>query len=147
MSNPRSALCKTSIMAASDIFNAFGEKLLDLTASGAFDRLFLQLLLKASQGKNFVCEEADRSLKAMANFIPPLPLLKKLGRYVTHRNLRVRAKSTVSVSNSVSMMGVEEMKEVGFVTLLQLAMDLLNDRLPEAREVARSIVFSVYKAH
>lgn len=39
MSNPRSALCKTSIMAASDIFNAFGEKLLDFTDSGAFDRL------------------------------------------------------------------------------------------------------------
>ncbi|KAL1543073.1 TOG array regulator of axonemal microtubules protein 1 [Salvia divinorum] len=27
--NPRSALCKTSIMAASDIFNAFGETLLE----------------------------------------------------------------------------------------------------------------------
>ena len=36
MKNPRSALCKTSIMAASDIFNAFGEKVLD---SGAFDQL------------------------------------------------------------------------------------------------------------
>ncbi|KAK8684529.1 hypothetical protein V6N13_040552 [Hibiscus sabdariffa] len=42
--------------------------------------------------------------------------------------------------------GVEEMKEFGFVTLLQIAADLLNDRLPEAREAARSIVFSVYKA-
>lgn len=27
MKNPRSALCKTSIMACSDIFKAFGEKL------------------------------------------------------------------------------------------------------------------------
>ncbi|GMI72150.1 hypothetical protein like AT4G15830 [Hibiscus trionum] len=146
MSNPRSALCKTSIMAASDIFNAFGEKLLDFTDSGAFDRLLLQLLLKASQDKKFVCEEADRSLKAMANSIAPLLLLKKLGGYVNHRNLRVRAKAAVSFSNSVSKMGVEEMKEFGFVTLLQLALDLLNDRLPEAREAARSIVFSVYKA-
>ncbi|KAE8698322.1 TOC159 protein [Hibiscus syriacus] len=145
MSNPRSALCKTSIMAASDIFNAFGEKLLDFTDSGAFDQLLLQLLLKASQDKKFVCEEADMSLKAMANSIPPLPLLKQLSGYVNHRNLRVRAKSSVSISNSVSTMGVEEMKEFGFITMLQLAADLLNDRLPEAREAARSIVFSVYK--
>ncbi|GMJ14087.1 hypothetical protein like AT4G15830 [Hibiscus trionum] len=146
MSNPRSALCKTSIMAASDIFNAFGEKLLDFTDSGAFDQLILQLLLKASQDKKFVCEEADRSLKGMANSIAPLPLLKKLSGYVNHRNLRVRAKAAVSISNSVSKMGVEEMKEFGFITLLQMAADLLNDRLPEAREAARSIVFSVYKA-
>ena len=39
MKNPRSALCKTSIMAASDIFNAFGEKLLASTDSGVFDQL------------------------------------------------------------------------------------------------------------
>ncbi|KAK8511278.1 hypothetical protein V6N13_013694 [Hibiscus sabdariffa] len=82
----------------------------------------------------------------MASSIAPLPLLKKLGGYVNHRNLRVRAKAAVSVSNSVSKMGVEEMKEFGFVTLLQLAADLLNDRLPEAREAARIIVLSVYNA-
>ncbi|XP_039010312.1 uncharacterized protein LOC120139032 [Hibiscus syriacus] len=74
-----------------------------------------------------------------------MPLLKKISGYVNHRNLRVRAKSVVSVSNSVSTMGVEEMKEFGFITMLQLAADLLNDRLPEAREAARNIVFSVYK--
>lgn len=39
MKNPRSALCKTSIMAASDIFNAYGEKLLDSSDSGAFEQL------------------------------------------------------------------------------------------------------------
>ena len=37
MKNPRSALCKTSIMASSDIFNAFGDQLLDST--DAFDNL------------------------------------------------------------------------------------------------------------
>lgn len=36
--NPRSALCKTSIMASSDIFNAFGETLLE-SASDAFSQL------------------------------------------------------------------------------------------------------------
>ncbi|XP_022761221.1 TOG array regulator of axonemal microtubules protein 1-like [Durio zibethinus] len=146
MKNPRSALCKTSIMAASDIFNAFGEKLLDSTDSGAFDQLLLQLLLKASQDKKFVCEEADKSLTAMVKSIAPLPLLQKLRGYVNHGNLRVRAKAAVSISDSVSKMGLEEIKEFGLVTLLQMAADLLNDRLPEAREAARSIVFSVHKA-
>ncbi|GMI70402.1 hypothetical protein like AT4G15830 [Hibiscus trionum] len=92
-------------MAASDIFNAIGEKLLDFTNSGAFDQL--------------------------------------LSGYVNHRNFRVRAKAAVSISNSVFKMGVEEMKEFRFVTLLQMTADLLNDRLPKAREATRSIMFSV----
>jgi hypothetical protein len=41
MKNPRSALCKTSIMAASDIFNAFGDKLFDPSTSEAFGGLVL----------------------------------------------------------------------------------------------------------
>ncbi|GMI64084.1 hypothetical protein like AT4G15830 [Hibiscus trionum] len=146
MKNPRSALCKTSIMAASDIFDAFGGKLLDSTDSSAFDQLLLQLLLKASQDKKFVCEEADKSLTALVNSIAPLPLLRKLHGFVNHGNLRVRAKAAVSISNSVSKMGSDKIGEFGLVPLLQMASDLLNDRLPEAREAARSIVFSVYKA-
>ena len=43
------------------------------------------------------------------------------------------------------LQGLEEIKEFGLVALLQMAADLLNDRLPEAREAARSIVFSIYK--
>ena len=39
MKNPRSALCKTSIMASSDVFNAFGDKLLDPSTTEAFDSL------------------------------------------------------------------------------------------------------------
>lgn len=39
MKNPRSALCKTSIMASSDIFKAFADKLLDSAATKAFDQL------------------------------------------------------------------------------------------------------------
>ncbi|XWS39030.1 hypothetical protein CRYUN_Cryun18bG0015300 [Craigia yunnanensis] len=177
MKNPRSALCKTSIMAASDIFNAFGEKLLASTDSSAFDQLLLQLLLKASQDKKFVFQEADRSLTEMVKSITPLPLLQKLRGYVNHGNLRVRAKAAVSVSNSVFQMvnyrensmeqtfikcfehylsrwtlsclpiaGAGRNQRVGLVTLLQMAADLLNDRLPEAREAARRTVFSIYKA-
>ncbi|KAK3227938.1 hypothetical protein Dsin_007800 [Dipteronia sinensis] len=78
MKNPRSSLRKTSIMASSDIFKAFGDQLL-YSNSDALDSLLLQLLLKASQDRKFVCEEADRTLKVMEDSITPLPLrtLKK----------------------------------------------------------------------
>lgn len=39
MKNPRSALIKTSIMASADIFNAFGDRLLDASTSNPFDQL------------------------------------------------------------------------------------------------------------
>ena len=64
----------------------------------------LQLLLKASQDKRFVCEEADRALGSMVSSMTPLPLLQKLRVYVSHKNLRVRAKAAVSLSNCVSKM-------------------------------------------
>lgn len=103
MKNPRSALCKTSIMAASDIFSAFGDKLLDST-SDALDNLVLQLLMKASQDKKFVCEEADRALNTMVESITPLPLLQKLKTYVKHTNPRIRAKAAISISICVTKM-------------------------------------------
>ncbi|GFZ08993.1 ARM repeat superfamily protein [Actinidia rufa] len=147
MKNPRSALCKTSIMASSDIFNAFGDKLLlESTTSDAFDHLLLQLLLKACQDKRFVCEEADRALNAMVGSMAPLALLHKLGAYVSHANLRVRAKAAISMSHCASKMGLEEMEEFGLVSLVKLGADSLNDRLPEAREAARSMVASIYEA-
>ncbi|XP_062108648.1 uncharacterized protein LOC133819409 [Humulus lupulus] len=146
MKNPRSALCKTSIMASSDIFMAFNKKLLDPSTSDAFDHLMLQLLLKASQDKRFVCEEADKALKSMVGSLTPLPLLQRLRASVKHTNLRIRAKAAVAISNCVSKMGLEGMKEYGLVDLIQIAADLLNDRLPEAREAARSALVSVYNA-
>lgn len=36
------------------------------------------------------------------------------------------------------------MKEYGLVTLVQMGADLLNDRLPEAREAARSVLIWIY---
>ena len=41
MKNPRSALCKTSIMAAADVFVAYQDKLLEDTYSAAFDNLVI----------------------------------------------------------------------------------------------------------
>ncbi|XP_008801091.3 uncharacterized protein LOC103715289 [Phoenix dactylifera] len=144
MKNPRSALCKTSIMACTDIFHSFGNILLSTSEESAFDQLLLQLLLKASQDKRFVCEEAEKSLEKMAVSVPPLPLLKKLQSYVNHSNLRVRAKAAVAISKCVSKMGIEVMKAFGLAALLQMSAELLNDRLPEAREAARSIITSIH---
>ncbi|KAM7278568.1 hypothetical protein ACFE04_005702 [Oxalis oulophora] len=147
MKNPRSALIKTSIMASSDIFNAFGDKLVDPTITlDAFDSLLLQLLLKASQDKKFVCEEADKALNALVRSVTPLSLLNKLRAYAKHTNPKVRAKAAVSISNSISKMETEGMKELGLVSVVQMAAGLLNDRLPAAREAARNIVISVHKA-
>lgn len=38
------------------------------------------------------------------------------------------------------------MKEYGLVSLIQMSADLLNDRLPEAREAARNMVTLMYKS-
>ncbi|RAL38534.1 hypothetical protein DM860_002512 [Cuscuta australis] len=147
MKNPRSALCKTSIMASSDIFKAFGNKLLiESEISDAFDQVLLQLLLKASQDKKFVCEEADRALKEMVGSMTPLLLLKRLQSYVKHSNPRVRAKAAISISECFSIMELEGMTEFGLVPSIQTAVDLLNDRLPEARESARRIAVCLYEA-
>ncbi|KAF8762474.1 hypothetical protein HU200_009442 [Digitaria exilis] len=142
MKNPRSAVLKTSIMACTDIFNSFGN-LLSSVSDASFDKL---LLLKASQDKRFVCEEAEKAMRAMAASMPPLPLLKKLKTYVHHANLRVRAKAAVAISHCTARMDIEAIKEFGMSALLQVAAELLNDRLPEAREAARSVVGSVHGA-
>ncbi|XP_077243325.1 ARM repeat superfamily protein [Tasmannia lanceolata] len=144
MKNPRSALIKTSVMASTDMFRTFGHLLLSSPSSDAFNHLLVQLLLKASQDKKFVCEEAEKALLAMSEFVPPVSLLQKLQSHVKHSNLKVRAKAAVSISHCVSKMAIEEMKEFGLVPLLRIAADLLNDRLPEAREAARSIGNSIY---
>ena len=64
----------------------------------------LQLLLKSSQDKRFVCEEADKALSAMVGSMNPLSLLNKLRANVSHVNLRIRAKAAISISNCVSKM-------------------------------------------
>ena len=42
--------------------------------------------------------------------------------------------------------GIEGMKEFGLASLVQMAAELLKDKLPEAREAARSVVISIYNA-
>ncbi|PWA98894.1 ARM repeat superfamily protein [Artemisia annua] len=105
----------------------------------------LQLLLKASQDKKFVCEEAERTLKTMVVSTASIPLLHKVKVYVKHGNMRVRAKAAVSVAQCVSKMDVGEMKEYGLVLLVQMSAELLKDRLPEAREAARGMILLIHK--
>ncbi|KAH8933874.1 hypothetical protein BDL97_18G053300 [Sphagnum fallax] len=140
--NPRSALCKTALMTSTDLFKAYGDQLLDL-----LDPLLLQLLLKASQDKRFVCEEAERTLTGMTTSISPQPMLQKLQPYISHRNPRVRAKAAMCMYQSVSRLGVDEIKQYGMESLIQLAASQLNDRLPEAREAARNLVLDLCAAY
>jgi endoribonuclease Dicer len=107
----------------------------------------LQLLLKASQDKRFVCEEAERTLTGMTISISPQPMLQKLQPYISHRNPRVRAKAAMCMYQSVSRLGVDEIKQYGLESLIQLAASQLNDRLPEAREAARKLVLDLCTAY
>lgn len=137
--NPRSALCKTAIMACADIFKSYHEHLLDI-----LDPLLLQLLLKASQDKRFVCEEAERTLEVMTLWIPPQPMLQKLQPYVKHNNPKIRAKASVCVYNSATRLGVEDIDQIGLESLLKIAAAQLNDRLPEARDASRKLLLYLH---
>lgn len=61
----------------------------------------VQLLLKSSQDKRFVCEAAERALNTLTSSVSPLLLLPKLQPYIKHRNPRIRAKASMFISRSV----------------------------------------------
>ena len=61
----------------------------------------MQLLLKSSQDKKFVCEAAESALVALTRWVSPVLLLPKLQPYITHRNPRIRAKASICISQSV----------------------------------------------
>ncbi|XP_076927930.1 uncharacterized protein LOC143591670 [Bidens hawaiensis] len=99
LKNPRSAVCKTAIMTCADIFKAYGDLITD-----SLDPLFVQLLLKSSQDKRFVCEAAEKALIDLTIWVSPILLLPKLQPYVKNRNPRIRAKAAMCVSRSVPRM-------------------------------------------
>ncbi|XVF60339.1 hypothetical protein PTKIN_Ptkin08bG0037100 [Pterospermum kingtungense] len=96
LKNPRSAVCKTAIMTSADIFSAYNDDLIDF-----LDPMLVQLLLKSSQDKRFVCEAAERALEAMTTSVSPMSLLPKLQPYLKNRNPRIRAKASMCFSRSV----------------------------------------------
>ncbi|KAA8548084.1 hypothetical protein F0562_004655 [Nyssa sinensis] len=138
LKNPRSAVCKTAIMTSADIFNAYGDSIID-----SLDPLLGQLLLKSSQDKRFVCEAAERALKAMTTWVSPILLLPKLQPYLKNRNPRIRAKASMCFCRSVPQLGVEGIKAYGIDKLIQIAASQLSDQLPESREAARTLLLEL----
>ncbi|KAL2528882.1 ARM repeat superfamily protein [Forsythia ovata] len=146
LKNPRSAVCKTAIMTCADIFKAYTDDIIDM-----LDPLLVQLLLKSSQDKRFVCEAAERALIALTTWVSPLLLLPKLHPYIKNRNPRIRAKASMCFCRSVPRLGIEEIEAFGIDKLIQTAASQLSDQLPESRDAARTLLLelqSVYeKSH
>lgn len=142
LKNPRSAVCKTAIMTSADLFNAYNDLII-----GSLEPMLVQLLLKSSQDKRFVCEAAERALIAMITCISPAVLLPKLQPFLKNKNPRVRAKASVCFSRSVSQMGVEGISTYGIDKLIQVAASQLSDQLPESREAARTLLLDLQIVH
>ncbi|KAI4346996.1 hypothetical protein L6164_007850 [Bauhinia variegata] len=138
LKSPRSAVCKTAIMTSADIFSAYNDLIID-----SLDPLLVQLLLKSSQDKRFVCEAAERALVAMTTWISPISLLPKLQPYLKNKNPRIRAKASMCFSRSVPRLGVEGIKEYGIDKLIQVGASQLSDQLPESREAARTLLLEL----
>ncbi|XP_002517350.2 uncharacterized protein LOC8269321 [Ricinus communis] len=138
LKNPRSAVIKTAIMTSADIFNAYNDQIIE-----TLDPLLVQLLLKSSQDKRFVCEAAERALIAMTNWVSPSLLLPKLQPYFKNRNPRIRAKASMCFARSVPRLGVEGIKSYGIDKLIQVAASQLSDQLPESREAARNLLLEL----
>ncbi|CAN6448674.1 unnamed protein product [Victoria cruziana] len=138
LKNPRSAVCKTAIMAAADIFEVYRDQTID-----SFEPLLVQLLLKSSQDKRFVCDAAERTLITMTTCLSPTVLLPKLQPYLQHKNPRIRAKTLACISRSVPRLGTEGVKAYGFDELINVAASKLSDQLPESREAARVLTLEL----
>ncbi|GLT43455.1 hypothetical protein SLA2020_174010 [Shorea laevis] len=79
----------------------------------------VELLLKSSQYKKFVCEAAERALEAMTTWVSPIVLSPKLQPYLKNGNPRIRAKASMCFSRSVPQLGVEGIKTYGIDRLMQ----------------------------
>ncbi|XP_028785040.1 uncharacterized protein LOC114740950 [Neltuma alba] len=142
LKSPRSAVCKTAIMTSADIFSAYNDFIIDF-----LDPLLVQLLLKSSQDKRFVCEAAERALIAMTTSISPTSLLPKLQPHLKNRNPRIRAKASMCFSRSVPQLGAEGIKAYGIDKLIQVAASQLSDQLPESREAARTLLLELQNVY
>ncbi|CAJ2665456.1 protein FAM179B-like protein [Trifolium pratense] len=142
LKSPRSAVIKTAIMTSADIFCAYNDLIID-----SLDPLLVQLLLKSSQDKRFVCEAAERALILMTTWISPISLLPKLQPYLKHKHPRIRAKASMCFSRSVPRLGAEGIKTYGIDKLIQVAASQLSDQLPESREAARTLLLELQNVY
>ncbi|KAL3643957.1 hypothetical protein CASFOL_011889 [Castilleja foliolosa] len=142
LKNPRSAVCKTAIMTSADIFKAYKDDIID-----SVDPLLVQLLLKSSQDKKFVCEAAESALIALTSWVSPLLLLPKLQPYIKNRNPRIRAKASLCISRCVQRLGVDGIEAFGIDKLVQIGVSQLSDKLPESRDAARTLLLELQSAY
>ncbi|XP_017238406.1 uncharacterized protein LOC108211344 [Daucus carota subsp. sativus] len=142
LKNPRSAVCKTAVMTSADIFKAYNDRIID-----SLDPLLVQLLLKSSQDKRFVCEAAEKSLIAMTTWVSPVLLLPKLQIYLKHKNPRIRAKASMCFCRSSLRLGFDGMEKYGIDKLIHTAASQLSDQLPESREAARTLLLELQSAY
>ncbi|CAN0924455.1 TOG array regulator of axonemal microtubules protein 1 [Linum grandiflorum] len=142
LKNPRSAVCKTTIMACADIFLTYNDQIVD-----SLDALLLQLLLKSSQDKRFVCEAAEKALTALTTSVSPTLLLPKLQPHLYSKNPRIRAKASIYFCRSVPRLGTEGIIVYGIDKLVEVAARQLSDKLPESREAARTLLTELKTAY
>nr|KAJ0205815.1 hypothetical protein LSAT_V11C500264390 [Lactuca sativa] len=99
MKNPRNALCKSSIMATSNIFKSYGDKLLESTTCDAIDHMVKHVNALASELANtttnegfkinqckdllsiFTHMESNLSKKTVAEFVPKIKYDKNLSKH------------------------------------------------------------------
>ncbi|GAB4822816.1 hypothetical protein N2152v2_009862 [Parachlorella kessleri] len=141
----RSSLCKTAIMAVSDLYITYGDALLPLADVGGqakpLTSLLAQILLKCSSNdKKFVIEEAQLALQTMVEHTTPGKFLDLLLPYLDHKNPKLRGKAGGAATLTVARMQPAEMAGFGMLRLLQMAGKLITDNTPDAREAAKRLV-------
>lgn len=142
LKNPRSAVCKTAVMTSADIFKAYNDQTID-----SLDPMLVQLLLKSSQDKRFVCEAAEKTLIAMTTWVSPVLLLPKLQPCLKNRNPRIRAKASMCFCRSVLLLGFDGIETYGIDKLIHIAATQLSDQLPESREAARTLLLELQSVY
>ncbi|KAK4783556.1 hypothetical protein SAY86_007930 [Trapa natans] len=108
----------------------------------------LQLLLKASQDKKFVCEEADRALNSMVASLTPLPLLHKLRAYVCNPLQPPSQSKGRCIHLRLHLQNGSRDNERVWVGEADLDGSRFAERQAargQAREAARSTVISLYR--
>ena len=115
-------------MASSDLIKAYQYQTIDF-----IDPMLLQLFLKASQDKHFVCEATEKALIMTTTCISPNLLLQKLELYVKHKNPCIRDKVYMCIWRSVHRLGVEGIKEYVLDALIQIKMPFVKEKNTEAK--------------
>ncbi|KAK9839644.1 hypothetical protein WJX81_002853 [Elliptochloris bilobata] len=147
----RSSLSKTAIMAAADLFRAFGDEALPFLDFGGASRpansLLAALLAKAaSNDKRFVIEAVAAAVVALRESVSPVLLVVRLLPYSIHKNPKVRAKLGGALADTVAHADDAAWAAFDVAALLRAAARLVHDNTPEARDAGRRLVGAVRDA-